>query len=166
MCESGENIAEQLSFMEAIKLVECNPDELKLPVNSAYYDHLKSNSMAFDDMIVEEEVISIEKPMVTGNDKKAIKCLKGLKTSAALTDIEEEKADILIRRFENGEIPSKIAKSIVREIGLSHSDLIGLYHAIMNLVPDSYFEEVKENKPTVSGKKEIILSCYLCGGKQ
>ena len=165
-CKSVENIAEQLSFMEAIKLIECNPEEPKLPINSAYYNHLKSNSMAFDDMIVEEEVISIEKPMVTGNDKKAIKCLKGLKTSAALTDIEEDKIDILIKRFENGEIPSKIAKNIVKEIGLSHPDLIGLYHAIMNLVPDSYFEEVKENKSTVSGKKEIILSCYLCGGKQ
>lgn len=163
--DTEETAAKQLTFMEAIKLIECEPDEPKLCVASPYYNQLKLNSKAFDDILLEEEEISLEKPMVTGNDKKVINALKGIKSNATLTDIEEGKVDILIKRCENGEIPAKITKSIVKELNLLHSDLIELYHAVMNYVPDSYFEETKEKKSTVSGQKEIILSCYLCGGK-
>lgn len=163
--DTDETVAKQLSFMEAIKIIECEPDEPKLGVTSKYYSQLKFNSKAFDDMIIEEEEITLEKPMVTGNDKKVINALKGIKSNTTLTDIEEDKVDILIKRCENGEIPAKITKSIVKELNLSHSDLIELYHAVMNCVPDSYFEETKEKKSTVSGQKEIILSCYLFGGR-
>jgi superfamily II DNA or RNA helicase len=162
--DADETGANQLTFMEAIKIIECDPDEPKLSVASPYYNQLKFNSKAFDDMIVEEEEISLEKPMVAGNDKKVINALKGIKSNATLTDIEEDKVDVLIKRCENGEIPAKITKSIVKELNLPHSDLIELYHAIMNYVPDSYFEDTKEKKSEISGQKEIILSCYLCGG--
>lgn len=163
--DAAETIAKQLSFMEAIKKIECSADEPKLSVSGMYYDHLKMNSKAFDDMMIAEEEISIEKTMVAGNDKKVITALKALKSAATLTDIEEDKVDIVIKRCENGELPAKITKSIVKELGLSHSDPIELYHAIMNLIPDSYLNEVGDQKTEVNSNKEIILSCYLCGGK-
>ena len=150
--------------MEAIKIIECLPDEKKLSLASPYYTLLKMNSKAFDDMVTAEEEITLERPMVAGNDKKVINFLKALRKNATLTDVEEEKIDILIRRCENGELPAKITKNIVKEISL-HSDLLELYHAIMNCVPESYFEDTREKKSNVGGKKEIILSCYLCGGK-
>jgi len=156
---------EQLPFINAIKFIECEPGEAKLTVASEYYTHLKENSNAFDKMLAEEEEISLEKPMLTGNDKKVITLLKGIKSTGLLTGIEESQADILITRCENGEMPDKILKDIVKESRLSHADELSLYHAIMNHVPDSYFEENKEKKNFVSGKKEIVLSCYLHGGK-
>ena len=134
-------------------------------MSAPYYNQLKNNSKAFDDMLIAEEEITLEKPMVAGNDKKVITALKGIRSQATLTDLEEDKIDILIRRCENGEIPAKMAKSIVKELGLPHGDLVELYHAIMGYVPESYFEETKEKKATENGKKEIILSCYLRGGK-
>ncbi|MCR5610624.1 MAG: helicase [Clostridiales bacterium] len=161
----GVDSARQMSFIDAIKLIECDDSEPKMSMASPYYSHLKMNSMAFDDFVTEQEEISLERPMVAGNDKKVINALKGLKSNATLTDIEEDKVAILIKRCENGELPSKITKTIVKELGQPHSDLLELYHAIMNCVPESYFTDTKEAKTTVSGKKEIILSCYLCGGK-
>lgn len=155
----------QLPFIEAIKFIECKPDEPKLSISSDYYEHLKSNSEAFDKMVVEEDEISLEKPMLTGNDKKVITFLKGIKSTGLLTDIEEARADTLITRCEKGEIPDKILKDIVKESRLSHADELSFYQAIMNHVPDSYFVEKKEKKTLVSGKKEIILSCYLHGGE-
>ena len=162
--DAKQTEAKQLAFMEAIKIIECLPDEKKLSLASPYYTLLKMNSKAFDDMVTAEEEITLERPMVAGNDKKVINFLKALRKNATLTDVEEEKIDILIRRCENGELPAKITKNIVKEISL-HSDLLELYHAIMNCVPESYFEDTREKKSNVSGKKEIILSCYLCGGK-
>lgn len=158
------NGAKQLSFMDAIKRIECESDEQQLCLASPYYKHLKLNSQAFDDMVTAEEEITLEKPMVAGNDKKVITLLKALKNRATLTDVEEDRIDILIKRCETGELPSKITKNIVKEMSL-HSDLLELYHAIMNCVPETYFEETKENKSHVAGKKEIILSCYFCGGR-
>ena len=163
--DAAETVAKQLSFMEAIKKIECPEDEPKLTVAGVYYDHLKMNSKAFDEMLIAEEEITVEKTMVAGNDKKVITALKALKNAATLTDIEDDKIDIVIKRCENGELPAKITKSIVKELGLPHSDPIELYHAIMNLIPDAYFNEAGNQKSSVSGEKEIILSCYLCGGK-
>ncbi len=163
--DAAETVAKQLSFIDAIKKIECSADEPKLSVAGTYYDHLKLNSKAFDDMLIAEEEITVEKTMVAGNDKKVITALKALKGAATLTDIEEDKIDIVIKRCENGELPAKITKSIVKELGMTHSDPIELYHAIMNLIPDTYFNESGNQKSMVSGEKEIILSCYLCGGK-
>lgn len=162
---TDEFTPKQLSFMDAIKIIECEPDEPKLRVAGPYYSQLKFNSNAFDDMLIAEEEISLEKPMVTGNDKKVINALKGIKNNATLTSIEEDRVDILIKRCENGELPAKITKSIVRVLNLSHKDLIELYHTVMYNIPDSYFEDTKETKSFVNGQKEIILSCYLCGGR-
>lgn len=156
--------AKQLTFMEAIKILECPPDEKKLSMSGSYFSHLKLNSEAFDALVTAENEITFEKPMVVGNDKKVITILKALKNTATLTDIEEGRIDTLIKRCENGELPARITKSIVKETGL-HTDLLELYHAIMNSVPETYFEDTKEKKSSVSGKKEIILSCYLRGGK-
>ncbi len=163
--DADETETKQLSFMDAIKMIECSENEPKLAVAGEYYDHLKKNSKAFDDMLVAEEEVTVEKTMVTGNDKKVITALKALKSAATLTDIEDDRIDTVIKRCENGELPAKITKSIVKELGLTHSDPIELYHAIINLIPDTYFNETDILKSVVNGEKEIILSCYICGGK-
>lgn len=49
-----------MTFMEAIKLIEAEPDTPKVSVGGKYYDHLKDNSFAFDNMLIEDEEITIE----------------------------------------------------------------------------------------------------------
>ena len=154
----------QLTFMEAIKLIEATPDTKKVGVGSMYYDHLKDNSEAFDNMLIEDEEIDIEKPMVAGNDAKVIKTLKAIIASDQLTDDQEEVLNILIRRWENGEIPAKVSKDVVKATGLA-TDIVALYYDIVRIVPDTYLQETREKKSIIDGKKEIILSCYLRGGK-
>jgi len=114
-------------------------------------------------MLTAEEEISIEVPMVAGNDAKVIKHLKALKADPRLTDDQERTLEILITRWENGEIPAKVSKDVVKAVKLA-TDTLALYYDIMRIVPDSYLEEKKENKTVIEGEKEIILSCYLRGG--
>lgn len=161
---SNDTETKQLTFMEAIKMIEATPETKKASVGGKYYDYLKVNSYAFDNMIVGEEEISIEKPMVAGNDAKVIKTLKSIISSDQLTDDQEAILDTLIHRWENGDIPAKVSKDVVKATNLA-SDIVALYYDIVRIVPDIYLEEKKEKKSIVNGKKEIILSCYLRGGK-
>lgn len=155
----------QLSFMEAVNILECKPDEEKLSIDSDYYNQLEQNKFEFENMIIAEDEISLEKPMVTGNDAKVIKLLKAIKSEPKLTDEQENRIDLLIERWENGELPSKISKDIVKESKLPHADILELYYAVMNLVPDNYLLDKEISYSNNEGKTEIILSCYLRGGK-
>ncbi len=153
----------QMSFMEAIRLIQSEPDEKKASIGSDFYEQFDKNSDAFDQMLVEEEMVSTEKVMVAGNDAKIIRMLKGLKATPTLTDDQEEKLDILIRRWEDGEIPSKISKDIVKKSKVV-GDALELYYEIMKLVPESYFEDRKQHQIKVDGEKQVILSCYFRTG--
>ena len=155
----------QLSFMEAIKYIEASPEDKKVSVGSDFYDQFDKNSDAFDDMLIEEEAVSTEKVMVAGNDAKIIRMLKAMKNEPRLTDDQEEKLDILIKRWEDGEIPARISKDVVKKSKVV-GDILELYYEIMKLVPESYFEERRGQTMKVEGEKQVILSCYLKkGGK-
>lgn len=153
----------QMSFMEAIRLIQSELDEKKASIGSDFYEQFDKNSDAFDQILVEEEMVSTEKVMIAGNDAKIIRMLKGLKATPTLTDDQEEKLDILIRRWEDGEIPSKISKDIVKKSKVV-GDALELYYEIMKLMPESYFEDRKHHQIKVDGEKQVILSCYFRTG--
>ena len=162
---SNKETTQQLSFMQAIELIKAEPDDSKVSVSSDYYDHFGKNSTAFDEMLVAEEEVTTEKIMVTGNDAKIIRLLKAIRTDLRLTDDQEEVIDKLISLWENGDIPAKVGKDVMKKSKVV-TDVLELYYEIMKLVPSTYFED-KHNKQTqVDGEKQIILSCYLkTGGK-
>lgn len=152
----------QLTFMEAIKLIEATPEESNISVGGDYYAHLALNESAFDHMVIEDEAVSLERPMLTGNDAKVIRLLKALKNEPRLTDDQEAMLDLLISRWENGEIPAKISKDVVKKSSVP-MDQLELYYEIMKLVPETYLAEQKTGKSLVDGEKQVILSCYLKG---
>ena len=157
---SSEAETKQLSFMQAIDLIKAEPDDAKVSVASNFYEHFDSNSIAFDQMLVEEEEVSTEKVMVAGNDAKIIRLLKAMKTEPRLTDDQEKMIDKLISLWENGEIPAKVSKDVMKKSKVV-GDILELYYEILKLVPPTYFEERKSQKAQVDGEKQIILSCYL-----
>jgi len=148
----------QLTFMEAIGYIAAEVDEPRIPIGSAYFDQYERNSAAFDDMLSETESVSTERPMVAGNDAKVIRLLKALKRDDRLTDDQEESIDRLIRLWEDGAIPAKISKDVLK---LTSPDTLALYFDILNLIPPVYLEERKKMQSKLEGEKQIILSCYL-----
>ena len=126
--------------MEAIRLIMSEPDDPKVNEGSDFYDQYDKNSDAFDEMLVEEETITTEKVMVSGNDAKVIRMLKAMKNEPRLTDDQEARLDILIQRWEDGEIPARISKDVVKKSKVV-GDVLELYFEIMKLVPESYFED-------------------------
>lgn len=160
---SNEGETKQLSFMQAIKLIEAEPDEAKAAMSSKFYKQFDSNNTAFDQMLVAEEEVSTEKVMVAGNDAKVIRWLKGMKTDSRLTDDQEQKIDKMISLWENGEIPDKISKDVIKKIKMA-SDVLELYYEFLKLVPSTYFENHNDKTERPEGEKQIILSCYLKKG--
>lgn len=154
----------QLSFMDAIKYIECNENEIGISVSNRYYDHYASNNRAFDSFLFYEEEISTEKVMIAGNDAKVIRLLKAIKKAPQLTEDQEEKIEKMITLWENGDIPAKVSKDIVKMMKIIVStDVLELYYAIINIVPPTYFEEKKKYTARVNGEKQVIISCYLKG---
>lgn len=160
---SSEAETKQLSFMQAIDLIKAEPDDAKVSVSSKFYEHFDSNSTAFDQMLVAEEEVSTEKVMVAGNDAKIIRLLKAMKTEPRLTDDQEQMIEKLIMLWENGEIPAKVSKDVMKKSKVV-GDVLELYYEILKLVPLTYFEERKSQKTQVDGEKQIVLSCYLKTG--
>ncbi len=160
---SDEATTKQLSFMQAIDFIKAEPDEQKTSVSGDYYTHFGKNSTAFDEMLVAEEEVTTEKIMVAGNDAKIIRLLKAIKADPRLTDDQEETIDKLISLWENGEIPAKVGKDVMKKSKIV-TDVLELYYEILKLVPTTYFEEQKSQQAQVDGEKQIILSCYLKTG--
>ena len=154
-----------MSFMEAIAYIEASPDEKGVSVSHDYYRHFESNDKAFDDMLSEEGTVTTEKVMVTGNDAKVIRLLKAVKADPRLTDDQEEKLNVLITRWEAGEIPAKVSKDIVKRSKVI-TDVLEFYFEIIKLVPETYFEEQKKQTSQQNEEKQVILSCYMKAGKR
>lgn len=160
--EADETI--QISFMDAIEYVKCEPDEEKVSVGKNYFNQYDSNNEAFDYSLVEEEVITNARPAVAGNDQKIIRYLRALLTTIkTFTDEQEEKLKRMIEIWENGDVPASDTKTILKEIK-NIDDGVEAYYKIEGMLDDKYFEGRKRMENKVDGeKKEVILSCYLKG---
>ena len=153
----------QLTFIEAIKHLEAEVNQKRMPLGKNYYEQFETNDAAFDDMLLEEKEVSAGKTTVTGNDAKIVKTLKAMKKEPTMTDIQEDNIDKLIELWSNGEIPAKISKDVMKCVPLA-KDAQSLYFDILNMVPETYFNEKKSTISSVDGEKQVILSCYLIPG--
>lgn len=162
-CSDAEKV-QQMTFMEAIAYIEADPKEKGISVSHDYYQYFDCNDKAFDDMLSAEKSVTTEKVMVAGNDAKVIRLLKAIKADPRLTDDQEEKLDILIERWEAGEIPAKVSKDVVKRSKVV-TDVLEFYYEIMKLVPETYFEEQKKQTGQQNEEKQVILSCYMKAGK-
>lgn len=155
--------SEQYSFMDAVKYIECDENEEKLSVGKSFYTQYDANNTSFDEFLVCEEEVSTEKPMITGNDAKIIKTLKAMKNAPQITEDQEEKILKMISLWENGDIPAKVSKDIVKKINNPPADILEFYFAFINLIPPIYFEDKQKQSARVDGSKQVILSCFLKG---
>lgn len=160
---SDSHESKQITFMDAIPYIQAEPDEQKISVGSSFYEEFDQNDTAFDEMLTEEKEVSLELPMVAGNDAKVIRLLKAIKSDQRLTDDQEDRIDRLMELWGNGEIPSKISKDVIKKSNTA-TDTLELYYEILKLVPESYLQPTMAERTLVEGEKQVVLSCYLRAG--
>lgn len=158
--ESG--LTNQISFMDAVAYLKCEPDEEKVVVGKNYFQHYDSNNEAFDYSLIEEEVITTAKVGIAGNDQKIIRYLRALLSVKGFTDEQEDKIKRMIQIWENGDVPANDTKNILKSIK-NIEDPIQAYYKIEGQLDDKYFEGRKVVISKVDGEKQVILSCYMKG---
>lgn len=146
--------------MEAIKYIQADESDLSFSVGETYFNQLDKNKSAFDNKINEEKEIVISKGSSTGNDNKIIKYLRSFLMCKRFTDIEENIINKMIQAWENGDIPSKITKDILKAIKLT-TDVLEAYATVYDLIPERYLQQTNSNKSTSQTEKKVILSCYM-----
>lgn len=163
---TDETETKQISFMDAVSYLKCEPDEPKLSVGKKYFEHYDSNNDAFDESLTVEEVITTSRPAVAANDQKMIRYLRALlQTIKTFTDDEEEKIKRMIEIWKNGDVPSNDTKNILKSIK-NVEDGVEAYHKIVSQIDDKYFAGRKQVANRAEGEeKQVILSCYMKGAK-
>ena len=156
---TGAKTAE-LSFIDAVKHLECSPKERRVSVGSSYYEHYDANNAAFDESLRQENVVVAGNPALRGNDRKAVQILRAMMNEPTLTDDQEAVVRRLCQAYENGDIPQNVTKNIMKELK-SADDLAAAYFKITNLIPDQYLYERKDAVLHTEGTKQVILSCYM-----
>lgn len=159
---TDKDSTKQISFIDAVEYLKCEPDEEKIGVGKNYFNHYESNNEAFDFSLVEEEVITTGRATVAGNDQKIIRYLKALYSVKGFTDEQEDKIKRMIEVWENGDIPANDTKNILKSIK-NIDDPIQAYYQIEGQLDDKYFEGRKSVASKVDGEKQVILSCYMRG---
>lgn len=160
---AGGEKTEQLSFIEAIKLIECEPNEMKAEISKDYYKHSKANNKAFDEATLQEEVVTTEKVKMAGNEASALKTLKAMKRVKTFTDEQESNIAKLIEAYEKGNISKTYTSAIMKELK-DIEDLSAAYFVFINNIPDRFLTDRREIVIKHEGEKQVILSEYLVPG--
>ena len=160
---TGPITSQELSFMDAIKYIECTQDEKKIPTGKDYYDQSKANADAFDKDLAMEDIGVAEKPSIKGNEAQILKMLRALLRVKTFTDDQEATIKRLIAAYESGNISKAYSSNIVKELK-NVEDPIESYFVIVNNIPDSVLKARKAQTVKYEGVKEIILSDYLVPG--
>ena len=156
-------ITDQITFMDAISYLKCEPDEPRVSVGNIYFDQYDSNNQAFDYSLSEDEVIITSRPAVAANDQKMIRYMRGLLSVKSFTEEQEEKIKRMIEIWENGDMPANDTKNIVKSIK-NIQDGVEAYYKIIAQVDDKYFAGRKQMASRAEGEeKQVILSCYMKG---
>lgn len=160
---TGPITSQELSFMDAIKYIECNQDEQKIPTGKDYYNQSKANADAFDNDLAMEDIGVAEKPSIKGNEAQILKMLRALLRVKTFTDDQEATIKRLIEAYEAGNISKAYSSNIVKDLK-NVEDPIETYYVIVNNIPDSVLKAKKVQTVRYEGVKEIILSDYLVPG--
>lgn len=154
--------AEEITFLDTMKYLECDETESKINVNDCYYEQLALNKVAFNNKLISEEIETSEGRTLSQNDAKIVKILKAILRSRKFTESQEMTIDKMLRLFENGELSAATSKQIVSDLKTAKSENeVEIYNIILGNIPLDYFADKNDKKQNRRGKKQVILSCYM-----
>ena len=161
---SDEKDTRDISFDDAIQMIETDKNEESIEINNKYYRLLKMNKESFN--IFEEndgqdEFSEQESRKGTNNARDISLIIKEVLKLSELTDEEEDKALRLIQLLDDGEIPLSYLKEAKKDSKLnirSTVDLLPFYKRFVDSIPETYFDYEENVIRNADTPKEIVLS--------
>ncbi|HDP99362.1 MAG TPA: helicase [bacterium] len=158
--------AQELDFMSAATILESTIDAEKQKLPERFFDLLDKNKEAFVYTTIEELVEPLKR---RGRDSAAqvLKFLKAtLKNTQRFTDEQEHYLKQVIAQLKEGGLPKQTAKETLKALKALKQDLLNPFKVLGTLqshIPERFLHEhYAEQNPRSFGKREVILSMYLC----
>ncbi len=160
---SKEKVPTELSFLDAITLMECKDSEKKFNLPKDYFDLLVKNKDHFNQILTEIDEEGEIKKSGQSNEQQCIKLLKSLRKEPDLREDDHILRSKLLRAFEDGVIARKTARDILKEIEIEDltNEPIKILVTFRKHIPEIFIDQTIREKIILGGKKEIILSLYL-----
>lgn len=159
--------AQELDFLSAAQLLESKPEDKKKKLNEEFYDMLDKNKEGFILTTTEE---LLPKGQRSGRDSAAniLRILKAtLKNTKQLTEDQDLYLRKVLRQLEEGGLPKQTAKHTLKALNALRSELVNSFKVLAilqtNISPKLLEAHYAEQNPSVSGKREVILSMFLTG---
>ncbi len=162
---SGKEISSEIDFVEAAKIFECDSDTKRGVVSEDMFDLLEANKKAFDNALAEDGPEMKNR----GGRNSGMQILKILKATQKnlqqLTDEQELYLDKVVVQIDEGGIPKKTLKNVLKALTDLRDQLIDprkvitvLQNNISNKLLEAHYAETIMQK---SSKREVVLSLYL-----
>ncbi len=167
MADGRKEAAHELDFMTAAALLESSLQEQKAKLPEAIYDLLDKNKEAFIFATTEE----MPEPRTRGGRDSAANILRilkaTLKNTKKLTEDQELYLKNVLKQLEEGGLPKQTAKNTLKELNKLGNELANPIKVLATLqthIPEGLLHShYAEHSPSVTEKREVILSLYLAG---
>jgi len=161
--------AKELDFMDAAGIIESSVEINKQKLGKSFFNLLDKNKDAFI-AATTEEMIEPQKRRGRDSATQMLKIIRAtLKNSQKYTEDQENYLKRVILQLEEGGLPKQTAKETLKSLKALKQDLINPFKVLGTLqthIPERFLHEhYAEQNPRSFGKREVILSMYLCGEK-
>ena len=157
--------SKELDFISAAKLLESSNEDKKQQLSEHFYELLDKNKNAFLNATI-EDIIAPE--IRRGRDSAlGIRAIlkAAFKNTMQLTDDQELYLKKVLLQLEEGGLPKQTTKETLKALNSLGNDVHNPFKVLAVLqtqIPERLLEShYAENKPSVFGKREVILSMYL-----
>lgn len=161
---SDEKYTRDISFDDAIQMIETSKEEESIKLNNKYYKLLKMNKESFNSFEEndgQDEFSEQETRKGTNNSRDISLILKEVVKLPEITDEEQDRACRLIQLLKDGEIPISYLKEAKKDSKLNikgPGDLLPFYKRFVNSIPETYFDYEENVIRNTNAPKEIVLS--------
>jgi len=158
-------VAEELDFISAAKLLESSPDEKKKKLPVEIYGLLDRNKEAFINATI-EEMTEPQKRRGRDSASNILRILKAtMKNTQQLTDDQEFYLSKVFTQLEEGGLPKQTTKNTLKALEALKGELINPFKVLAVLqahIPEQLLQShYAEQNIVVFGKREVILSLFL-----
>ena len=165
MAYHRKDSAKELDFMTAAMLMESTPQDKKEKLPETLYNLLDKNKEAFI-LATSEELAEPRKQRGRDSSANILRILKAtLKNTQKLTDDQELYLKKVMKQLEEGGLPKQTAKNTLKALNELGESLVNPFKVLAILqthIPERLMQShYAENSPSVTGKREVILSLYL-----
>lgn len=153
---------QELGFLDAIKLFECNQDTQRVEIPSSFYEQIKMNKKYFGEITTEEIGMSLE-TRTGALDRKILKRLNSntVKRFDGFTDEQEEYIEIVKTKIDEGALPKNLAKRIWEQMR-DMMDALEIVRLLQKEISPNLLKDTQSQaKEIISNVKEVILSEYF-----